>query len=58
LQLTGPVARTQGMRAILFMLVLLVACAAAAEVTPRGLAKVKDAPATLPPTEIASFAAG
>ena len=47
------------MRALLFSLVLLVtATAAAADLTPRGLVKVKGAPAVLPPTEIASFAAG
>jgi hypothetical protein len=46
------------MRAILFTLVLLIPALAAADTTPRGLAKVKGAPAVLPPTEIASFAAG
>jgi len=40
------------------LLVLAGAATAAAETTPRGLVKVKGAPATLPPTEIASFAAG
>jgi hypothetical protein len=46
------------MRALLPAILLLAACPAAAQMTPSGLAKVKGAPAVLPPTEIASFAAG
>jgi hypothetical protein len=48
------------MRALYLAFPLLLAGAAtgAAETTPRGLYKVKGAPAVLPPTEIASFAAG
>lgn len=41
-----------------YLLVLAGVSTAAAETTPRGLVKVKGAPAPLPPTEIASFAAG
>ena len=43
---------------VAFLLVLASNACAAAETTPRGLFKVKGAPAVLPPTEIASFAAG
>lgn len=39
-------------------LVLAAVSTAAAESTPRGLVKVKGAPAESPPTEIAGFAAG
>ena len=46
------------MRAILSALVFLAPALAGAQVTPRGLVKVKGAPDVLPPTEIASFAAG
>ena len=38
--------------------ILAGAATAAAQTTPRGLVKVKGAPDTLPPTEIAGFAAG
>ncbi len=43
---------------LLISMTLLSTTAAAGELTPRGLVKVKGAPAVLPPTEIASFAAG
>ncbi len=43
---------------IAFFLVLAAVATASAETTPRGLVKVKGAPTELPPTEIASFAAG
>jgi len=48
------------MRSLSLALPILLAgvTAAAAETTPRGLVKVKGAPDTLPPTEVASFAAG
>ena len=47
------------MRAALVIMFLLAAVTCgAAETTPRGLVKVKGAPAVLPPTAIASFAAG
>ena len=43
---------------IAFVLGFVLAGTAAAQTTPRGLVKVKGAPDTLPPTEIAGFAAG
>jgi hypothetical protein len=44
--------------ALVLGIFLAGASVSAAETTPRGLFKVKSAPETLPPTEIASFAAG
>jgi hypothetical protein len=41
-----------------FVLAVAVVNRAGAETTPRGLFKVKGAPEALPPTQIASFAAG